>query len=266
MYDLFKRNITYLRISVTDRCNLRCQYCMPPKGIKKLNHKEILSYEEIFSVVKTLVPLGINKIRLTGGEPLVRRGIENLVGMISSIPGISEIVLTTNGILLGDLAPALAANGLNRVNISLDAINPERYRQITRGGDINHVIRGIDAALKAGIKPVKINCVRIPKTSENELNDLEAFCSKQNLEVRYIRKMNLTSGKFWPVERGDGGNCGICNRIRLTANGNFIPCLFSEKEFNIKELGVVRAFQESVSSKPERGKVNTKNEFYNIGG
>jgi cyclic pyranopterin phosphate synthase len=157
---------------------------MPPKGIKMLNHKEILSYEEISSVVKTLVPFGINKIRLTGGEPLVRRGIENLVGMISSIPGISEIVLTTNGILLGDLAPALAANGLNRVNISLDAINPERYRQITRGGDINHVLRGIDAALKAGIKPVKINCVRIPGTSEHELNDLEAFCAEWNLELR----------------------------------------------------------------------------------
>jgi cyclic pyranopterin phosphate synthase len=266
MYDSFNRKISYLRISVTDRCNLRCRYCMPPQGIKALNHKEILSYEEITSVVKTLVSFGINKIRLTGGEPLVRKGIENLIGMISALPGICEVTLTTNGVLLNDLAPSLAINGLSRVNISLDTINPERYRQITRGGDISHVIRGIDAALKAGIEPVKINCVINPGTNERELNDLQEFCRERNLELQYIRQMDLASGKFWSVEGGNGGNCRICNRVRLTANGNFIPCLFSEQEFNIRELGIVRAFQEAVESKPIRGKVNTKNKFYNIGG
>ncbi len=266
MFDSYNRKISYLRISVTDRCNLRCHYCMPATGIQMIDHNEILSFEEITEVVKKLVPMGISKIRFTGGEPLVRKGIENLVGMVSAIPGIRDIALTTNAIRLEEYAGILAEKGLKRVNISLDTVDPDRYSEITRGGDIGHVFRGIEKARTAGLEPVKINCVRTADTSEKELKDMELFCLKENLEIRYIRQMDLASGSFYGVEGGDGGYCGKCNRIRLTANGNFKPCLFSEYEYNIRELGIVQAYQMALANKPARGQVNSRNEFYNIGG
>ena len=150
MFDRFNRQIDYLRISVTDRCNLRCNYCMPADGIPLLKHEDILSYETILDVVRTAVTMGIRKVRITGGEPLVRKGIVQLVRMIAEVKEVTDLGLTTNGILLGGFAEDLAGAGLHRINISLDTVDPEKFREITRGGDLNRVFTGIDAAKKAG--------------------------------------------------------------------------------------------------------------------
>jgi cyclic pyranopterin phosphate synthase len=266
MYDSFNRKINYLRISVTDRCNLACTYCMPEQLKPVPYGNEILDFREIVEIVQTLVPMGISKIRLTGGEPLVRKRVDELVGMLSAIEGIREITMTTNGQLLAGMAGKLAAAGLDRVNISLDTMDPKRYRAITRGGEIRGVKKGIDAALEAGLEPVKINCVITPDTTPSETEELKAFCASKNLQLRFIRQMNLGTGKFWKVEGGEGGLCRICNRLRLTADGRFIPCLFNEKEFSIKEYGIMGAFTRALQQKPEKGRVNSRNTFYGIGG
>lgn len=266
MYDLFKREITYLRISVTDRCNLACRYCMPGQLPGPAGGGGILDFQEILRVVQTLAPLGISKIRLTGGEPLVRKDVDKLVGMIAGVDGIREITMTTNGHLLSAMATRLARAGLNRVNVSLDTMDPDRYREITRGGDIRRVKKGIDAALGAGLDPVKINCVLMPETTPEEIRDLKEFGRSMGVEVRFIRQMHLGAGKFWKVEGGEGGQCSICNRIRLTADGRFIPCLFSNKEYSIREYGILEAFYMTIRQKPQRGLVNSRNTFYGIGG
>jgi cyclic pyranopterin phosphate synthase len=266
MYDSFNREITYLRISVTDRCNLACSYCMPEQLAGALRRSDILDFEEIAHIVRTVIPLGISKIRLTGGEPLVRKGLDKLVGMISGMEGISEITMTTNGQLLAGMALKLASAGLDRVNISLDTLDPDRYREVTRGGDIRKVRQGIETAIDSGLNPVKINCVIRPETTREEIGDLKEFCHSKELGLRFIRQMSLGTGKFWKVEGGEGGHCRICNRLRLTADGRFIPCLFGEKEFDIKEYGIQGAFNRAIQQKPERGRVNSRNTFYSIGG
>jgi cyclic pyranopterin phosphate synthase len=266
MYDSFNREITYLRVSVTDRCNLACTYCMPEQVKGASGGNKILDFEEITHIVRILAYLGISKIRLTGGEPLVRKDLDELVGMISSIDGIREITMTTNGLLLPGMAHRLASAGLNRVNISLDTLDPERYKEITRGGDIRQVKKGIEAAMNAGLNPVKINCVITPDTTSDEIENLKKFSRLNRLGLRFIRQMNLGSGKFWKVEGGEGGHCLKCNRIRLTADGRFIPCLFSEKEFDIKEYGIKGAFTRAIQEKPEKGRVNSRSTFYGIGG
>jgi cyclic pyranopterin phosphate synthase len=164
------------------------------------------------------------------------------------------------------LAAHLSSAGLHRVNISLDTLDPVRYRELTRGGDLRLVLKGIDAALKSGLNPVKINCVITPDTTELELEKLKDFCRTRELELRFIRQMNLGTGKFWRVDGGEGGHCSICNRMRLTADGRFIPCLFGEKEFSIREHGIPGAFTRAVEEKPERGRVNSRSTFYGIGG
>ena len=266
MYDSYNREINYLRISVTDRCNLACSYCRPEQLVAASVRNEILDFEEITRIVQALVPMGITKIRLTGGEPLVRKGVDELVGMIAGTEGIREITMTTNGQLLAGMAGRLARAGLNRVNISLDTLDRKRYREITRGGELHRVIKGIDAAVKAGLSPVKINCVVTPDTTSGEMEELKRFCSSMHLQLRFIRQMNLGKGKFWKVEGGEGGQCRICNRLRLTADGRFIPCLFNNKEFSIKEFGIEGAFNRAVQEKPEKGRVNSRNTFYGIGG
>ncbi len=266
MYDQYNREITYLRISVTDRCNLRCNYCMPEEGVVLKKHEDLLSYEEIIEVIKTGVRLGINKIRLTGGEPLVRKGIETLVSKINEIEGIKDIGLTTNGILLPKLAVKLREAGLNRVNISLDTLNPEKYRKITRVGSLEQALAGIEAAQNAGFDPIKINFVRIKGVNEDDEETVKEFCKLQKLELRFIRQMNLEGGEFYPVEGGNGGLCAICNRLRLTADGYIIPCLFSDYGYSIKETGIEQAFYKALNKKPKTGKAAHKHYFYNIGG
>lgn len=266
MLDSYRREITYLRISVTDRCNLACSYCMPEQLAAGARRNRLLSFQEITEIVGVLAPRGITKIRLTGGEPLVRKGMDELVRMLAGIKGIREITMTTNGQLLESQAEALASAGLRRVNISLDTLDPARYRELTRGGDIRGVLKGIEAALAAGLDPVKINGVITPGTTEREMRDLKTFGREKGLEVRFIRQMNLGAGRFWRVEGGEGGHCRTCNRMRLTSDGRFIPCLFSDREYSIREHGILEAFNRSVQQKPERGWVNSRNTFYGIGG
>lgn len=266
MLDQYNRKINYLRISVTDRCNMRCLYCMPEKGISLLNNVDIITFEEIVDVIRAAVDLGINKIRLTGGEPLVRRGIIDLIAMISDIDGVKDLAMTTNGILLECYARQLVLAGLKRVNISLDTINPQKYKNITRGGKIGNVLRGIIAAKDAGLNPIKINCVLMNSYNTTDRYELEEFCSRHDLQLRFIHQMNLKTGKFNVVDGGNGGDCNICNRLRLTANCLIKPCLFNNIGYNIREIGTASAIRNAVENKPLYGTLNYSNEFYNIGG
>lgn len=266
MLDPFKRSINYLRISVTDRCNLRCRYCMPEEGVPMLAHEDILSFEELTNLVKEGVKQGITKIRLTGGEPLVRKDIVTLVGMIASIEGIEDLAMTTNGILLSKYASDLKKAGLQRVNISLDTMDAQKFHYLTRGGDIQQVFNGIDAALKAGLTPVKINCVVRNSSDEPDAKEVADFCTSKGLSVRFIHQMNLEDGTFSKVEGGEGGNCSTCNRLRLTADGSFKPCLFNELGYNVKELGSTEALHRAVSNKPKAGSKNKSARFNQIGG
>jgi GTP 3',8-cyclase len=266
MYDRYNRKINYLRISVTDRCNLRCVYCMPEEGIRLLDHNDILSYEEIVEVVKESIKLGISKVRITGGEPLVRKDIVRLIGMIAGLEGIEDFGLTTNGILLEQFASDLAQAGLQRVNISLDTVDQDKFRTITRGGDIRKVFSGIEAARQAGLAPVKINCVVKNSSAETDALEVKKFCILYDLEVRFIHQMDLETGCFSVVEGGKGGDCLSCNRLRLTADGYLKPCLFNDLQYSIRELGIREAFEKAINSKPEKGSQNLLNRFHNIGG
>jgi len=266
MFDRFNRNLNYLRISVTDRCNLRCTYCMPEEGIKLFRHEDMLSFSEIAGFTKVAVLNGVTKVRITGGEPLVRKGIEALVRMISDIFGIEDLSMTTNGTLLKIFAKELKSAGLHRVNISLDTVDPVKFREVTRTGNLSDVFEGIDAAKKAGLLPVKINCVIKDSKEEEEAMAVAGFCKENNLEIRYIRQMDLVRGHFSVVEGGTGGDCPMCNRLRLTSNGKLKPCLFSNIEFDIRELGFEKAIAQAAALKPECGSKNETDAFYNIGG
>ncbi|MFV9510078.1 GTP 3',8-cyclase MoaA [Tepidibacillus sp. LV47] len=191
LIDRFGRIHDYLRISVTDRCNLRCVYCMPPEGVQFIPHSELLTYEDIEKVVKVAAKLGIRKIRLTGGEPLVRKDIEILVEKLSKIEGIEDIALTTNAIFLSQKAQALKNAGLTRVNISLDSLRPERFKEITRGGQLERVLEGIDAAFRVGFQPIKINTVLMRGFNDDEIGDFLRLTIDQPLQVRFIEYMPI---------------------------------------------------------------------------
>ncbi len=266
MLDCFNRNINYLRVSVTDRCNFRCTYCMPAEGVTMISHKDILSFDEIFATVKHGVSQGINKVRITGGEPLVRKGIVNLIEMLGNLDGITDLSMTTNGILLPKYAKQLKAAGLMRVNISLDTLDADKFKTITRIGELSDVLKGIEAAKEAGLSPIKLNCVIKKSHNEPDALAVAEFAKKNNLQVRFIHEMNLEKGDFKVVEGGSGGDCKICNRIRLTANGSLKPCLFSDIDYNIRELGIEQAYELALSKKPKTGHKNKTGNFYNIGG
>jgi len=191
MNDLYKRQIDYLRISVTDLCNLRCIYCMPAEGVPKMHHADLLSFEEIVRLVNVFARIGVKKIRLTGGEPLVRKGIEELVAMLRAVEGIEEITLTTNGQLLEEKAPLLIHKGLDRVNVSLDTLDPEKYKKITRVGELFPVLKGIEAAREAGLFPVKINTVVMKGVNDDEVYDFAEMAIEQGLSWRFIEFMPL---------------------------------------------------------------------------
>jgi len=264
--DRYNRHINYLRISVTDRCNLRCRYCMPEEGVKLIRHEDILTYDEITAFTRIAVASGITKVRITGGEPLVRKGVAELVRMIAAIEGVTDLSMTTNGILLAGNARALAEAGLMRVNVSLDTLDPVKYRYVTRGGDLYSVLNGVEAARKAGLRPVKINCVIKSTPDETDAREVAEYCMREGLEVRFIRQMDLATGTFSVVHGGSGGHCAKCNRLRLTPEGMLRPCLFSDRGFSIRELGPEEALRQALDAKPERGTVNHVNGFYNIGG
>lgn len=193
MKDALGREIDYLRVSVTDRCNLRCRYCMPEHGLKPLPGEDILSFDEIVRAVEALAGLGVRRVRLTGGEPLCRAGLPELVGRLRQIDGVEEVALTTNGILLLAQAEALRLAGIERVNVSLDSLRPERYAAITRGGKLSQALAGIDAAKAAGLR-VKINMVPVRAVNDDEILDFIAFGRQNQMVVRFIELMPVGLG------------------------------------------------------------------------
>jgi len=195
--DGFGRNLTYLRVSITDRCNLRCIYCMPETGVRLVSHDDLLSFEEIERVVRVGVRLGIRAVRLTGGEPLMRRGIVDLVRRLASVDGIEDLSMTTNGTRLGRLAPDLKAAGLRRVNISLDSLDPGTFAAITRGGEIEGVLSGVDAALAIGLTPVKINCVPLRGLNDGDIPTLLEFIRDRPVHLRFIELMPVGWNDAW---------------------------------------------------------------------
>jgi GTP 3',8-cyclase len=189
LIDGFSRPITYLRVSVTDKCNLRCVYCMPSGGLPWLRRDEILTYEEIATIVRAAASVGVRSVRLTGGEPLVRRDLSRLAGAIASIPGIEDLALSTNALLLEEQLAALVGAGLRRVNVSLDTLRPDRFEAIARRPGLDTVLRAIDAAIAAGLAPVKINCVVMRGQNDDELGDFAALTRDRPIFVRFIEVM-----------------------------------------------------------------------------
>ena len=201
VHDTYGRTIDYMRISVTDRCNLRCIYCMPSGGVRHIPGKDILEDEEIARIVTVAAHLGLRKIRLTGGEPLLRKNLPFLIESLNAIPGIEDIGITTNGLLLKKYAPVLAAAGLKRVNVSLDSLRTEKYREITRGGDIRDVFEGMYEAEKAGLLPIKINMIPIRRINDTEIEDFAMLTTYTPYQVRFIEFMPITPGKLWAEKR-----------------------------------------------------------------
>jgi cyclic pyranopterin phosphate synthase len=191
MLDNYNRDINYLRVSITDRCNLRCIYCMPKEGLSLLGHDDILRYEELSRIIRIAVDTGIRKIRITGGEPLVRRGVVDFIASLKSIPDLKDISLTTNGVLLEKFAGKLYHAGVRRINISLDSLNPEKYERITRGGDLNAVLRGIDAVHRIGFSPIKINIVAIEGFNDDEIMHFAKLSIVKPFQIRFIELMTL---------------------------------------------------------------------------
>jgi len=266
--DRFNRKIDYLRISVTDRCNHRCVYCMPKTHFVHKHHSEILSYEQIESFTKVAAKMGIRKVRLTGGEPLVRKDIENLVARLAAIDGIDEVCMTTNGTLLAAKAADLRQSGLGRVNISIDTLHAERYRQITRGGDLHRALCGIDAAAAAGLTPIKINMVVLDETTEKDIETMTAFCAERDLQLQKIMQFSLYDradlSKRFQTERPP--RCDRCNRLRLTADGFLKPCLFSDAEIRVDFGDISGSILEAVMDKPESGSSCRNRIMRQIGG
>jgi len=220
--DSFQRPINYMRISVTDRCNLRCMYCMPSAGVCLMPHEDVLSYEEIYRIVQAAAELGINKIRITGGEPLVRTGLPRLIQMLAEIDAIDDISLTTNGTLLSSYAAELKQAGLQRVNISLDTLKQDKFNLITRGGsNLGDVRKGIEAARLVGLTPIKINMVVISGINDDEILDFATKTIDEEWHVRFIELMpfaggGTTASQFIPVAD---------MRKRLELLGELEPCL-----------------------------------------
>jgi cyclic pyranopterin phosphate synthase len=265
MRDSFDRDISYLRISVTDKCNLRCRYCMPAEGVPPRRHEDLLSFEQMADVARAAVGLGVTKVRLTGGEPLVKRGIVGLVRMIASIDGLEHLAMTTNGTLLGSVAPRLRDAGLDSINLSLDTLDPERYRVLTRGGILEEALAGLAAALASGF-PVKINMVVLDDTGEAEVERMRAFAAAQGVRLQLINHFELGEPKRDQFAFDRPPPCGTCNRIRLTADGMLKPCLHSDTEVRLDFSRLGESLREAVLAKPRRGGVCTVRAMPQIGG
>ena len=281
LVDSFGRRHTDLRISVTDRCNLRCTYCMPAEAIFR-PREELLAYEEIARVAAVAAGLGVHTIRLTGGEPLLRRDLAALVALLVAVPGIDEVAVTTNGLLLAEQAHDLAAAGLRRLNVSLDSLREDVFERIARRRGLDRVLAGLAAARRAGFAEIRINAVSIRGLTEDEIVPLARFCRREGFHLRFIEFMPLDAEEAWDrsqvlsgadvraiLEReigplvaetagdpgqpavdyrwADGGRVGFidpvtrpfcdrCDRLRLTADGQFRNCLFSTTEWDVKRL------------------------------
>jgi cyclic pyranopterin phosphate synthase len=268
MFDTYNRRINYLRVSVTDRCNLRCTYCMPEAGIQLKRHADILPYEKIVSIVAAAAKMGIHKIRLTGGEPLVRKNIAFLVRELKAVPGVSEVSMTSNGMLMDLLAVELKQSGLDRLNISLDTLDAGKYRKITRNGDIERVFAGIHAARKAGFASTKINMVLIPEFNDNEVEAMGKFCLENDLILQRIHHYSLQDMKIARQELAAERplSCHVCNRLRLTADGKLKSCLFSDREFAVDFTDIPASLEKAVQAKPRHGVACRSRENWQIGG
>ncbi len=280
--DSWGREIKSVRVSVTDKCNFRCTYCMPAEGLQWLGRSEILSFEEIERLVRLLAGLGVEEVRLTGGEPLVRRDLPLLVTMLADIDGITDLSLTTNGVLLDRLATPLVDAGLRRINVSLDTLNHVRFAEITRRDALDAVLRGLaEAELHAELRPIKVNCVAVKGFTETEVPALAELARRKPYVVRFIEFMPLDADEAWREDdvltggeirdiieahygplvelpakasstarrfrfadgKGEVGFvnpvsepfCSSCDRIRLTADGQLRTCLFSRREWDLKQ-------------------------------
>ncbi|WP_251859633.1 GTP 3',8-cyclase MoaA [Clostridium sp. Marseille-Q2269] len=199
MVDSFGRNINYLRISVTDLCNLRCKYCMPEQGINKIDNRQILKLEEIEEITNTFVELGVTKVRITGGEPLIRNNILNIIKNIGQIKGIEDFSMTTNGTLLKDYSKQLRSFGINRLNISLDTLKKDKYEYITRGGSFKNLLKGIEKAKQIGISPIKFNVVLVKGFNDDEIEDFVNLTVHEKVDVRFIELMPIGQCKNWSL-------------------------------------------------------------------
>lgn len=224
LFDRYGRRMSYLRLSVTDRCNLRCQYCMPAEGSPKLHHSDILSYEDLYRIASAAVAMGIDKIRLTGGEPLVRKGLLPFIERLSALPGLKELVLTTNGLLLDTLARPLREAGVQRLNISLDSLREERFSAITRGGDLQKVLAGIEAARNAGFPDPKINMVVMRGVNDDEVLDFAALTLDRSYTVRFIEYMPTLQAEEWANRCIDGADL----QARIAEQHQLLPLVSSE--------------------------------------
>ncbi len=222
LVDSFGRRIEYLRVSVTDRCNYRCFYCMPAAGAPCERHEEFLRHEELARLVRIFAELGVRKVRLTGGEPLVRKGIVNLAALIGRIPGIADLSLSTNGHLLERHAAALKAAGVARANISLDSLDPETFARITRGGDLGQVLRGIEAALAAGMTPVKLNMVVLKGVNDHEIEPMLDFALARGAHLRFIETMPVGEAGAQGMEHYYPADA-ILARVRKKTGAELIP-------------------------------------------
>jgi GTP 3',8-cyclase len=201
LLDTFRRPLRNLRLSVTDRCNLRCQYCMPEEEYVWLPRQDLLTFEEIRELASVFTGLGVNKVRLTGGEPLLRRGLPALIRMLAGMPAIRDLAITTNGLLLADEAPALRAAGLHRVTVSLDTLRPDRFKALTRRDALERVLAGIDAVERAGFTGLKLDSVVIRGVNDDELEDLIEFGRRVRAEVRFIEYMDVGGATHWSADR-----------------------------------------------------------------
>jgi len=265
MLDKFNREITYLRLSVTDKCNLRCFYCMPEEGIPRKRHSDFLSLEAMAEVVSEAAGLGIRKVRLTGGEPLIKRGIVDLIAMIKGVDGLEHLAMTTNGTLLEQYAADLKQAGLDSLNISLDTLDELKYRTISRGGDIRQVLRGIEAARAAGF-PLKINMVVFKDTRPDERARMGRFCREKNIKLQMINHFSLGKRNHGDYRFDRPPDCSACNRIRLLADGHLKPCLHSDEEIKVDFKDIKGSLIRAVNGKPEKGLHCSKRHMIEIGG
>jgi cyclic pyranopterin phosphate synthase len=307
MEDQFNRTINYLRLSITNNCNLRCIYCIPEEDKRQGSRTDILDFDDLFLIAKLAVELGVKKIRITGGEPLTRTGVVDFIAQLRKIDKLEDLSLTTNGVLLQKFAQSLALAGLNRVNVSLDSLNPDKYKEITRGGSLSQVLQGIEKAENAGLVPIKINNVPIRGFNDSEIETFAKLTLTKPYHIRFIELMPIGARNFWhykkfipvnelidrlskisplkPVfssEDGPAQNykfdnglgtigfisavthdfCGKCNRLRITYDGKIRPCLFSDKEIDLRpslssmdrENEVSKIIKSAILSKPLRHK------------
>jgi len=239
---------------------------MPEEGVCLKSHDDILSYEEIEKIVRTAVKLGFHKFRLTGGEPLIRKDIVALVRNLAQIDGVDTLAMTTNGLLLPKYAKQLKEAGLTRLNISLDSLKEDRYREISRGGNLSQALGGVQAVKDAGFVKTKLNVVMVDGFNDDEKEVFKNFAAANNMKVRFIKKMDLKSGDYYEVEGGQGGNCSICNRLRVTADAKIRSCLFSDDEIDLRKEGFEAGLRSAILCKPEKGHKSLKREMIQIGG